>query len=395
MKEIKDIIRAYAEAQKNGKRTALATVVHVEGSSYRRPGARMLITEDGELTGAISGGCLEGDALRKARLVMAQQKPLLVTYDTTEDDDAKLGVGLGCNGIIHILIEPIHPDNPLNPLELLKEVTTKRQQAVLVTLFRLEDRHASQPGTCFLLLEDQRIIGKVDNKFSGILLKDVREALVTKTSAINIYDDEALPLTAFVEYLAPAVSLVIIGAGNDIFPLVQMANILGWEVTVADGRANYATLARFPTAQKVLVAKANQLLQQLTVDERTVFALMTHNYNYDMAMLRELLKINIPYIGSLGPKKKLERMLEELTAEGLEITAEQHDKIYGPVGLDLGAETSEEIAISIVAEIKAVMARKPAGFLRDNNVPIHARPTKALKENLISDKAICEIRANL
>src|ERR1700744_6517091 len=119
MKEIIDIVTAYEQAVEQGKKTALATVVLVEGSAYRRAGARMLITEDGQLTGAISGGCLEGDALRKARMVILQQEPLLVTYDTMDDDDAKLGVGLGCNGIIHILIEPIH-DMQSNPIMLLR-----------------------------------------------------------------------------------------------------------------------------------------------------------------------------------------------------------------------------------------------------------------------------------
>ena len=117
MKEIRDIILAGERALLQGKQFALATVVHVEGSSYRRPGARMLITEDGMLTGAISGGCLEGDALRKALLVMSQQKPMLVTYDTMDDDDAKFGVGLGCNGIIQVLIEPIRPGQENNPLQ--------------------------------------------------------------------------------------------------------------------------------------------------------------------------------------------------------------------------------------------------------------------------------------
>ena len=111
MKEIRDIIKAYDEAQKQGKRTALATVVHLEGSSYRRPGARMLVTDDGEMTGAISGGCLEGDALRKALLVLSQQQSRLVTYDTSDEDDAKLGVQLGCNGIVRILFEPIDTNN--------------------------------------------------------------------------------------------------------------------------------------------------------------------------------------------------------------------------------------------------------------------------------------------
>src|SRR6187401_3684640 len=134
MKEVRDIIMAYDEAEQLGKQTALATVVHVEGSSYRRPGARMLITEDGQLTGMISGGCLEGDALRKALLVMSEKRARLVTYDTMDDDDAKFGVGLGCNGIIQVLIEPIDITDPNNPIHYLKKVNEKRQAAVLVTL---------------------------------------------------------------------------------------------------------------------------------------------------------------------------------------------------------------------------------------------------------------------
>src|ERR1700743_1810874 len=134
MKELQDIVTAFDEASQQGKQTALATVVHVEGSSYRRAGARMLITEDGQLTGAISGGCLEGDALRKARLVMAHNKPMLVTYDTTDDDDANFRVGLGCNGIIHILIEPIFNEKQDNPVNLFKLFLRKRQPVVLVTL---------------------------------------------------------------------------------------------------------------------------------------------------------------------------------------------------------------------------------------------------------------------
>src|SRR3954451_24082616 len=132
MKELQDIIRAYEEAERQGKQTALATVVHLEGSAYRRPGARMLVTEEGKLTGAISGGCLEGDALRKAQLVMSRKKSMVVTYDTMDDDDAKLGVGLGCNGIIHILIEPLFAEGSFNTIELLKIFLAKRQKGVLV-----------------------------------------------------------------------------------------------------------------------------------------------------------------------------------------------------------------------------------------------------------------------
>src|SRR6188768_4421703 len=150
-KEIRNILNAYKVAVEQGRQSALATVVHVEGSSYRRPGARMLIEDNGQLTGAISGGCLEGDALRKALLVMTEKRARLVTYDTMDDDDAKFGVGLGCNGIIQVLIEPIDISNPDNPIQYLKKVNEKRQTAALVTLFYLQDRKDNQYGTCFLL----------------------------------------------------------------------------------------------------------------------------------------------------------------------------------------------------------------------------------------------------
>src|ERR1700742_3583216 len=138
MKEIGDIIRAFDIAQSEGKRSALATVVQVEGSSYRRPGARMLVTEDGQLTGAISGGCLEGDALRKAMFAINQQQNKLVTYDTTDEDDVQFGLQLGCNGIVHILFEPIDDAKEYHAIRLLRELIRDRRDAVLLTLFSLD-----------------------------------------------------------------------------------------------------------------------------------------------------------------------------------------------------------------------------------------------------------------
>src|ERR1041385_7215479 len=244
MKEIRDIIKAFDEAQRAGKQTALATVVHVEGSSYRRPGARMLITEDGELTGMISGGCLEGDALRKALLVMLEKKSKLVTYDTMDDDDAKFGVGLGCNGIIQVLIEPIdHGDNN-SPIEFLKAINEKRQKAVLVTVFSLENKTSAQIGTCLLVKQDGTVINTA-SLLQEVLLADANEAMKTEQSSFKNYVSDDYNVTAFIEAVKPPVSLVIIGAGNDVIPLVQMADIMGWEVTVADGRPDYASESRF------------------------------------------------------------------------------------------------------------------------------------------------------
>lgn len=372
MKELQDIVTAFDKAEKEGKQTALATVVHVEGSSYRRAGARMLITDDGQLTGAISGGCLEGDALRKARLVMAQNKPMLVTYDTTDDDDAKFGVGLGCNGIIHILIEPIFTEKQDNPIELFKLFLSDRLPVVLITLFSLNDKQAPQPGTCVILTKNEELRGTFpDLTIKGMLLADAKDVLkngnsVTKT---YLYGDK---FTCFIELLQPTVSLIIFGAGNDVIPLVQLADVLGWHVTLIDGRANYAVAARFPLAKRILIAKPEQALSQLVLDNRTVIILMTHNYNYDMAVLKQLLPLQLTYVATLGPKKRLQRMLDELKDEGLTITESQLESIYGPAGLDIGSENSDEIALSILAEMQAVLKNRNGAHLREKAV-IHNR----------------------
>jgi xanthine dehydrogenase accessory factor len=364
VKELQDIVKAFDHAQKAGKQTALATVVHVEGSSYRRAGARMMVTDDGQLTGAISGGCLEGDALRKARLVMAQQKPMLVTYDTTDEDDAKLGVGLGCNGIIHILIEPIDPSLSNNPIALFKQFLSKREPVVLITVFTLNDKHATQPGTCVLMSKNEQVTGDFpDITIEDAVLIDAKDVLkngnsVTKT---YIYEDR---FTCFIELLQPAVSLIVVGAGNDAIPLTKLAAVLGWQITVIDGRANYIIPERFPLADKLIVTKPDDALSKLNLDDRAVFVLMTHNYNYDIAILKRLLPLQLLYIGALGPKKRLNRMLDELREEGTNITDEQLESIYGPAGLDVGSENSEEIALSILSEIQSVLTKRNGSSLR-------------------------------
>ncbi len=364
MKEIKDILKSYEKAEKEHKKTALATVVKVEGSSYRRPGARMLITEDGILTGAISGGCLEGDALRKALSAILQQENKLITYDTTDEDDAKLGVQLGCNGIIHILFEPIKNDLEFNPIFFLKKLSEKRENAVLVTLFSLAGNE--HIGTTLLYTKTKQI-GSINSLIGENIKIDCSATLKNKISSFKKYDHEDVETEAFIEFIPPPISLIIAGAGNDVLPLVSFANILGWQITIIDGRPTHANRLRFPSVDDILVSKPENVFSQIEVDEQTAFVLMTHNYNYDLEMLGILLKMEIPYIGVLGPKKKLQRMFDELHIDkSLDVA-----HVHGPVGLDIGAETSEEIAVSIVAEIKSVFAKSSGSALKEKILPIH------------------------
>ncbi|WP_374165681.1 XdhC family protein [Arcticibacter sp. MXS-1] len=370
MKEISDIIRAYRSVQDQGKAMALATVVAVEGSSYRREGARMLIDEDGRLTGAISGGCLEGDALRRARLVMAAEEPLLVTYDTTDEADAAIGLQLGCNGIVHVLIEPIKAGEGVTAIDLLAIIREKREPAMLVTFFSMKDRKHPAAGTRLLLGGKEVWTRGLSEALKSNAVRHCQDLDLSTGKMKSEYQTYG-ELTAFYQAVSLPLALIIVGAGNDAIPLQQMALMLGWEVTVVDGRPGYLTAARFPAA-RLVVSAAAEVSSKIEIDRRTAIVLMSHNYNYDRAVLKQALNFSFRYLGSLGPRKKFFRMLEELKEEGTVIPEEVMRNLYGPVGIDIGSETAEEIALSVVAEIQAVFSEKAVPSLREKTISIHS-----------------------
>lgn len=369
MKELQQIIQAYENSKNRNQSAALATVVKVDGSAYRRPGARMLVTEDGELTGAISGGCLEGDALRKAQSVIFQQQSMVVTYDTTDEDDQKFGVGLGCNGIIQVLIEPIDLKDKNNPVELLKLALEDRQSSTLVTVFSLKNSRSEQVGT--KILNKRKTIHGSPEKIDGILLNKIYDGITLNIdNQLNIIKNypELDDIFVFYENIIPPVQLFLFGAGNDTIPLTKMAAILGWEIQLIDGRKNHATKERFPDANKIIAGTPLEVVQHLRPDSNSVALLMTHNFDYELEVLNQLLPFSLPYIGILGPKKKTEKLVSILSKKGIKVSIEN---IYAPTGLNLGAEGSEEIALSVLAEIKAVLNKKKPFFLRDKSGPIH------------------------
>ncbi|RYG41021.1 MAG: XdhC/CoxI family protein, partial [Chitinophagaceae bacterium] len=318
----------------------------------------------------ISGGCLEGDALKKALSAIHQQENKLVTYDTTDEDDAKFGVQLGCNGIVHILFEPINNIREINPISILESLQSKREDAVVVTLFSLQGKN--QIGTV-MIYRSADVIDDVPAAIRSEVLNDVEEVFEGKLSSFKVYQ-HGEQIDALIEFISPPIALIIAGAGNDAQPLADIAYMLGWAVTVVDGRQTHATQQRFANAQKVLIAKPAQLIPQVEIDGQTAIVLMTHNYNYDMELLGMLIATNAPYIGTLGPKKKLIRMLDELQMN----TEENQMRVHGPVGLDIGAETAEEIAISIIAEIKSVFAGAKGKSLKEKTGAIHSYTEKSL-----------------
>ncbi|MDI6050210.1 XdhC family protein [Flavobacterium sp. XS2P24] len=375
MKELQEIIKKYDVASQKNIKSALVTVVHLDGSSYRRPGARMLVNDDGRITGAISGGCLEGDALKKALFAISEQKNTLFTYDTSKEDDSEMGIHLGCEGLIQVLFESIDSEKEENPIQLLSKALAVRQKAVLVTLFDLDNNQNIQYGTCLLLEENGTLSGKIPlQQFEDVVLKDITDVMQNGESVFKQYKSGDVSVTAFFEFLHPPVSLVVLGAGNDAIPLMKFADVLGWDFRIVDRRDTHANKERYPTASQILVANPDVALEHLAYDNRTFFVLVTHSYKCDYYMLKSLCAAAVPYIGILGPKKKLHRMLEEIQHnEGIHLNADKVATIYGPTGLDIGAETPEEIALSIIAEIQAVLTGKMGGMLKTKNEVIHSR----------------------
>ncbi|MDR8394043.1 XdhC family protein [Aliifodinibius sp. S!AR15-10] len=380
MREIEAIISSYDEARNEGHKCVLATVVHVEGSSYRAAGARMLVDEYGFMTGAISGGCLEGDALRKALLALDQNRSKLITYDTSDEDDAVIGVQLGCNGIIQVLFEPIDPEKQNNPIELLRKAEHADQPVALVSLFNL-DKTKHQAGIVLLVDEQSNITGQIDDQALCEKITSVaRNSLKKRINHFGEYRSTKDTQHAFVEVISPPPRLVLVGAGNDAQVLSRMAEPLGWDIIVADGRPTHANKKRFNSCQ-VIVTNPGELLDNIEIHEQTAFVLMTHNYNYDLDVLKLLLnEEQVPYIGILGPNKKYQRMLDDLEEDGITLSEEQYSKIYAPVGLQLGAENPAEIGLSILSEIQGVLTDSDIRSLRELEGSIHNKENRKFRE---------------
>jgi xanthine dehydrogenase accessory factor len=355
MKEIKAIVEAYHKIDFSKNKAALATVIRVEGSSYRREGARMLIIDSGEWVGGISGGCLEGDALKKAKFAIAQNKASVITYDTSEDDPFQIGVGLGCNGIIDILISPIESQNPDNQVILLEQCLNKREVNVLLSTTKIKGQFENlNLGQSIVNLD--LIPSEIQNEVQN----DIDNCIKLKQSILKKYKSESGEIQLFVEIIPPPIHLVIYGGNYDIYSMVRIAKEVGWKVSVVCNPLK---------VNRILFDLANDVIEkergsEIDIDEYTVALLMAHDYETDFKNMCNLLKTNILYIGMLGPKKRTDKMFLKLTEAQNPVSEVDLLRIATPVGLDIGAETPEEIAISIIAEIKTFFSGRSGQRLK-------------------------------
>lgn len=370
MKEQAAILAEARRLQHAGASFALATVVKINGSAYRRPGARMLVAPGGTTVGTISGGCLEQEVAQQALQVIETSTPRVEAFDLG-DDDLLLGFGIGCDGVVHVLIEPVTPAGPPDPLVLIERCLERRAPGVLATITDAPEDDALAQH--LLLFEDGTTRGALSPATVRAAVEDdAAEALERRRSRIRQYPAEGGPVEVLFDVVEPPLHLLVFGDGHDVRPVVRIAKELGWRVTVVGRRTDDELADRFPTADAhVFLMNPEEMRAYVAIDARSPAVVMNHNYVRDKTLIGALLHTEIPYVGALGPRRRTERMVEALAAEHDTLTGADFDRLHGPVGLDLGTETPEEIALAITAEVQAVLHGRSAQKLREREGSIH------------------------
>lgn len=371
-KEIQQIIEKL-ETLAPGEEAVLATVVEVRGSSYRLPGAKMLILANGDTFGTVSGGCLEADVLERARKVRQTGEPSVFTYDTTGDENSVFSLNMGCRGVIRILLESVKKDHIL--FRAIKIAAEYRYPLLTATLISTD---TDLPIGGRIFYDEQEQFNFIDfptnSDFHEQLIKDCEMLYDANAgSLLNTYPTERGNYEIFFEVTSPPLNLFLFGAGNDAIPLAALAKNLGWRVTLIDHRAAWATPERFPQADRIVISRPEGLKENLFYDKHSAAVVMSHNYEHDREILSRLLKLECLYIGALGPKRRTENLLYDLQMRDEKFSAQQLKKLHAPVGLDIGADTPEAIALSILAEIQAVLKNREGGFLRERQGSIYGR----------------------
>lgn len=339
----------------------------MEESSYRREGARMLVFESGVFEGGISGGCLEGDALQRSQIAILKQQPSIVTYDTSREKE--IGVGLGCNGVIDVLISPVADDSPL--ISMLEKCVAERDEHLIATVTSLKGnlKPVSLGQSYYYDSRTSELEQCLPGAFRDFILERIGEVLKNQKSGTYSFVTDEARADVFIELIPPQIHLALYGDNYDVYPLIEMAGVMDWEVSLT---GNIQKL-RKDKLRSVANLYPRELGGRPVIDHRTAVLLMAHDFKTDSANLLDLIQSPAPYIASLGPRKRFEKMLAEFKSRGIEFSKEQKNRIYAPCGLEIGANTPEEIAASIFAEILGVFSGNKGGMLRDKKGPIHER----------------------
>lgn len=360
---LRSLLAQFDAWRDEGRALVLASVYETEGSTYSKAGARMLIADDGIFHGLLSGGCLEGDLAARAARVLADDRAEAVTYDLTGDEDELWGLGVGCDGLMRIFLQPLAPAQDYQPFAAMAECLRGRERGVAATLIAVGEASAHAPGAT-AVRAGERWVRPSDGaaplieppppvaEAAGEALRHGRSSLLRLPEA----DGGSVWLCGL---LTPPPALLVLGAGLDAVPLVEAASRLGWRVTVADHRSAYLDRGGFRRiAERVIAAPAAELTGATELDDYAAAVVMSHHLETDRVYLRQLGDSAIAHVALLGPAHRRARLLEEIDAP-----ASFRERVQGPAGLDIGGEGPEAIALSIAAGLQARLTGSPGGFL--------------------------------
>lgn len=361
------IMEQLSATLENHHEAVLATIISVQGSAYRREGAKMIVEPDDSYHGLISGGCLEADVVEEAKNVLRHGQPFLKNY--VLDEDVVWGLGLGCPGTVKILLERVEYNEEWTKQWLRK--AQEQEAVVLCKVLEAESTSSLSTGQS-LVVSESDVAGTVSHLHWQEQLTDLARgklAAYAPQSSTEIikepYSNEEA--TIFFDVFIPAQQVFIFGAGHDAVPLAALSSQLGFQTTVIDYRSAFNSADRFPQAKRLLL-KEEQFHTALRPNRRTFIIIMNHHMERDREALQYALRSSARYVGILGPRKRREKMLEQLAEMGIQFTEEELAKMYNPIGLDIGADTPEEIALSIMGEIVALRNGHDGGFLKDSHV---------------------------
>ena len=369
MSDQRAVVVALADAAGRGEPVVLASVVRVVGAAYRGVGARMLVRADGSTVGMVSAGCLEADLVAHAERARAAGVPVLVTYNNDAGEDVVWGLGLGCDGTVEVLLEPLAPARAASLAALLARGFAGEAPVPLATVLRVEDGALDTPVVgARVLITPNRSACDGDWGDGAVLARLHADVPVALPAIVDIGG-----VQLSVERVAPPVRLVVCGSGPDAVPVARLAAGLGWDTTVVAPHAAAAGRTdRFPGARLVACPDAEQLGEAVPIGAHTAAVVMSHDYVRDRAYLGTLLDSLAGYVGVMGPRRRTERMLADLATDGRAWPAERLAHLYAPVGLDVGGDGPEAIALAIVAEVSAAAGGRAGGHLRARRAPIHA-----------------------
>lgn len=371
MEELRAILKLWKEVEEDGDEAVLATVVKVHGSAYRRPGARMLIAPGGRRAGSISGGCLEGDLVKKALWWTKDGNSVIKRYATGSGDDSSADIGPGCNGVIDLLLERVGTSKGANARRLILECRSYREPGLIATVIKSEGSANVKVGSRVMLFpggtwETDIACGSL----TAAIHQDLKTVADGQHPTYIEYRQSDYRVEVFFELITPPLHLFIFGTGSDAVLLASLATGLGWDPTVVDSRADYTAVNRFNVTGATVIRPFDEQLTGVPLEADSMAVLMTHSYERDRRLLRTLLHRPLRYLGVLGPKERMRRLLVDVTGdEGTRI--EHFPTLYSPAGLDTGSDSPAANALAIAAEIQSVSAGRFGGMLRDRQGPIH------------------------